>query len=293
MSIGVSSERRHKLRSLVQTALDANSLSPAESSSLRGKARWSVCPVFGRLGVAIVHLLRERQLQPSEGGEYPLDERLAEALRLLHALMIWLPNHTVRFRRDAIIPAGVILTDASFEASHKWLGFLVVCPIRGGVWAGMATPPWLLELLEFHKARDTYIGQLEAIAAVAPLFSLHRTWFEDRSVMHYIDNQGVLYSLINGRSNDADINRLVFIARLMLQKLRCDTWFDYVPSASNFADLPTRLDGDAFRRLSRVGRRIPMLLPPRWCLACTADELTPLFYGTDESILLSDRASAW
>ena len=278
VSIGVSSERRHKLRIIIQAALDADSLSPAESSSLRGKARWSVCPVFGRLGVAIVHLLRERQQQPSDGGDHPLDAQLAEALRLLHALMQWLPNHVVRFRRDTIIPAGVILTDASFEASHAWLGFLVVCPIRGGVWAGMATPPWLLALLELHKARDTYIGQLEAVAALAPLFSLSSAWFTDRNMMHYIDNQGALYSLINGRSNDVDINRLVFIARLMLQKMRCDTWFDYVPSASNFADLPTRLDADAFRRLDRVARRLPMVLPPRWCLACAADKLTPLFY---------------
>jgi len=277
VSIGVSSDRRQKVRSLIQTALSLFSLSPADASSLRGKARWSVCPVFGRLGVAAVHLLRERQKQPPDS-DHALDEELAQALRLLDSLIEWLPNHVVYFRRDTIIPAGVILTDASWETKHTWLGLLVICPIRGGVWAGMSTPLWLLTLLERHKARKTYIGQLEAAAALAPLFSLPSCWFEDRNMMHYIDNQGALYSLINGRSNDADTNRLVFIARLLLQKLRCNTWFDYVPSASNFADLPTRLDEDAFRRLSRVARRIPMVLPPEWCLSWASDGLTSLFH---------------
>ena len=57
----------------------------------------------------------------------------------------------------------------------------------------------------------------------------------------------------------------------------CDAWFDYVPSAANIADLPTRLDAEAFARLDRVARRVPLLLPPEWCIACGHSGLRALF----------------
>ena len=67
--------------------------------------------------------------------------------------------------------------------------------------------------------------------------------------------------MINGRSDDAVSNRLTFVARVRFAIECCDIWFDYVPSASNMADLPTRLDDAAFKRLERVARRVPLYLP--------------------------------
>jgi hypothetical protein len=43
-----------------------------------------------------------------------------------------------------------------------------------------------------------------------------------------------------------------------------NVWYDYVPSAANIADLPTRLDAEALLRLERLGPRVPLLLPPAW-----------------------------
>ena len=141
----------------------------------------------------------------------------------------------------------------------------------------MPTPAWLLKLLARMKQRDTEIGPLETIIASAPYFSLPASWFRNRAVSHYIDNQGALYSLINGRSKDLDMNRFVFITLLRLTRLSCGVWFDYVPSAANIADLPTRLDADAFNRLNKLGLRVPLVLPPEWCLACKNAELRALF----------------
>ena len=98
-----------------------------------------------------------------------------------------------------------------------------------------------------------------------------------RAVFHYIDNQGALYSLIKGRSRDGDTNRLVFVTNMRTASLQCDVWFDYVPSASNMADLPTRLDAEAFTRLEKLGSRVRMSLPPEWCLSCADSELASLF----------------
>lgn len=101
-------------------------------------------------------------------------------------------------------PPLVVLSDASFAAAHTWLGFVVACPIRGVCWSGMPTPTWLLLLLQETKARRTCIGQLEAIAALAPYWSLARAMFMQRFVMHHVDNQGALYALIKSSCADED-----------------------------------------------------------------------------------------
>ena len=274
VSVGCTRDRRDKIRAIIAELLRTRCLTSAEASSLRGKARFCLAPVFGRVGVAVIHLLRERQL---DGSRTDIDEHLEEVLRLLDLTVDMLPNYQVRFRRDRIRPTCVVLTDASFAVGHTWLGFLVCCPIRGGLWAGCPTPPWLLAMLARHRERDTYIGQLESAVSAAPYYSLPSEWFEERPVMHYIDNQGALYSMINGRSKDPDTNRLVFVMGMKLATLSCAAWFDYVPSASNFADLPTRLDDAAFARLNRIARRCPLRLPPEWCLDCPPSALRPLF----------------
>ena len=275
VSIGVTRERRDKLRTRIAAVIDANSLSPAEASSLRGKARWCVSPVFGRVGLAAVALLKQRQQSSSS----ELDDELRDALEFLGVVVDVLPQFVVRFRRGEPRPPVVVLTDASFETGHTWLGFLICCPIAGCVWAGEETPEWLLALLARHKRRESYIGQLETAIASGPYFTCP-SMFRDRAVFHYVDNQGALYSLINGRSRDGDTNRLVFLTLLRAVQLRCDVWFDYVPSASNIADLPTRLDAAAFARLERIGTRVrPVRLPPEWCLECPNAQLAQLFDG--------------
>ena len=72
------------------------------------------------------------------------------------------------------------------------------------------------------------------------------------------------------------MNRLVFLAQMRVAQLRARVWFDYVPSASNIADLPTRLDDDAYARLMRLGSFVPMRLAPHWCLSCAWADLASL-----------------
>lgn len=247
----------------MQGHLDSQRLTPAEASSLRGKSRFCVCPVFGRAGLAVVHLLRERQ----HSCDAHMTPELADALAALQLVVARLRDFSVPLVRD-LRPPVVVLTDASWEASHTWLGFLVYHPWNGGWWAGAPTPPWLLRVLAEHRVRQTYIGQLEAAAMCAPYWSLPAHILRGRDVLHYVDNQGALYAAIHGRSSDPDMNRLVFVLRARLDALECRAWFDYVPSASNVADLPTRLDAAAFARLERVAERATLLLPPEWCLSC-------------------------
>jgi len=56
VTVGVSRARRDSVRQLIAEALRSGVLTPAAASSLRGKARFCLCPVFGRIGLAAVHL---------------------------------------------------------------------------------------------------------------------------------------------------------------------------------------------------------------------------------------------
>lgn len=94
--------------------------------------------------------------------------------------------------------------------------------------------------------------------------------------MQYIDNQGALYSFINGRSVDCDINRIVFLAGFLSARLNLRVWYDYVSSGSNIADLPTRLTASAMDLLDRIGTRMPMGLPSEEYLLCSWRVLLPM-----------------
>ena len=63
---------------------------------------------------------------------------------------------------------------------------------------------------------------------------------------------------------------------MRLAAMRCSAWYEYVPSASNIADLPTRLDAEAFARHERIATRVPLVLPEAWCLDCPWSDLVSL-----------------
>lgn len=272
VTLGVTEERKRKLVARVDDILVSQRLSPAEASSLRGKGRFCLSPVFGRMGIAILSAFRRRQYEDRSSDLTP---ELVESLHALRTAVRTFPNFSVPLRR-VLHPPVVVLSDASWERHHTWMGFVVMCPIHGIYWGGIPTPPWLLDWLARLHEKKTYIGQLELMAALAPYWSLPSRVFAGRAVSHYVDNQGALYSLIRGRSSDADSNRLVFLARLRLHLLRADVWFDYVPSASNIADLPTRLDASAYQRLLALGPRVPCLLPEQSVLSASWDDLVLL-----------------
>ena len=83
---------------------------------------------------------------------------------------------------------------------------------------------------------------MELGAAAAVYTSFPRKYFEEREVVHFIDNVGALAGLIKGSSASLDglaIIRAFHVANLAL---RASVWFSYVASKANVADLPSRGD---------------------------------------------------
>ena len=95
------------------------------------------------------------------------------------------------------------------------------------------------EIIAQMHERSQCIGQLEALAAVAVYYSLAGE-LRGRRVVHYIDNSSAMASLVKGASSEVDSSSIVHAFWALASELEIDVWFDYVRSAANIADWPSR-----------------------------------------------------
>jgi hypothetical protein len=65
-------------------------------------------------------------------------------------------------------------------------------------------------------------------------------------VFHFVDNTTALSAAAFGYSSKPDLAHLVNIYHILHFQLRSSTWFEWVPSAANIADVPSRPEFDTF-----------------------------------------------
>ena len=111
------------------------------------------------------------------------------------------------------------------------------------------------------RLRRTYIAQLEGMALLSPYLT-YPDRLVGRRVVHFVDNTVALSAMVNGYSSSTDMAALANAFHLTAVGLGARTYFDYVPSKANIADLPSRGEYDVPRRLGAVQGR-PMVLPTR------------------------------
>ena len=102
------------------------------------------------------------------------------------------------------------------------------------------------------------IGQAELLPAVVA----QRTWSQrwaGRRVLLFMDNDSARHALIRGGSTSTASAHLVGLFWREETLLRAYSWIERVPTASNVADGPSRLDYDLLRQLGAswsVPRRV-------------------------------------
>ena len=110
-----------------------------------------------------------------------------------------------------------------------------------------------------------YIGQLELLYCVASYASLPHV-FSGRQVIHFVDNTSACAALVKGYARPVDSGLIVNAFHALNVGLHADVFFEYVRSAANVADLPSRgALGELRRVLRRVGiaaEPVPCILPP-------------------------------
>ena len=122
------------------------------------------------------------------------------------------------------------------------VGFVAFHPFRGAAHGYAPIPDSLIRLLDSIKQRQTYIGQFEMVAAIAPYISLPREWFEGMHVEHWLDSSHAIGSLLKGYAGAPDTAHIVNTFRCAVAKLSLRSiWLDYVNTESNIADIPSRV----------------------------------------------------
>ena len=126
------------------------------------------------------------------------------------------------------------------------------------------------------RPHEQYIGILENLAAQSVAFSVP-SLLTDRLVLHFIDNQGALANMVSGSSADIDSRAIVFDTALQLARIKARAWYEWVESAANIADLPSRGDLSFSRELRDANGH------------CRPSTWVPMFF----SPALEARRSAW
>ena len=103
------------------------------------------------------------------------------------------------------------------------IGFVIFDPVDDTLFHG-----WKLinqqTIDEFVPGKQTYIGQLEALAAAAAYESINeidKARLKDRLVLHWIDNTSAVAGLVKGYSPKSDTGRIINSLQVRLSVLMC------------------------------------------------------------------------
>ena len=248
----------------LRLAKDANYLSPDDAASVHGKLGFIFSSAYYRFGRAALQPLQQRQHYDLS---FEFTPALCEALDFLAVVLPNLPPLEMRLVAEKEPPL-VVYTDAMFEwtmGSRPWvpvlrIGFVVFDPVTGHVFYSCYQLPLWYFTEVFAPDLRTYIAQGEAVGALAPLLSMPQV-FKGRSVIQFQDNTWALSALIHGYASRPDMGRVVNAFHVAHFTLRARIWLEWVPSAANIADLPSRFMIDALRaRLPQVVY-VPTILP--------------------------------
>ena len=263
MQISVTEKRRKKLVTLISQVLESGYLSHAAARSLFGKARYTCCPCFGRVGIALLHPLQDvgRCAKIARGSP------LATALLALRQIIAVLPPVSIPISPVRLDLPLLVWTDASSPSTRDGrLGVVIFCPYRGKYWyTSVRAPSHIMCLFSFLEKKKTYICQLELLAVVVALLTFPDL-FAGRLVHIFVDNEAAKSNLISGYSPHPDSARLVHEYHVQVAHLTCYPWLSFVYSQDNIADLPSRASFQLLRRLKAVRRDAVLPSLHSWAL---------------------------
>jgi len=236
--VRIQEERRAKIVDLLEDIIVANKLTPSHASSVRGKLYFSACTCFGRVGVPALQAFVKRQY----GKGTRLTPALVAAIYFFISLLTSPMPRLVHIKRKTR-SALRIWSDAMLQDGIGRLGFAFYDPDDSSYFfSSFLVPAWMLAMFRFPTH---CIGQLEIMAALFVYITIEKfdvSRLKDRDVLHWVDNTSAIFGLYKGYSASDDSSRLIQIFHLLMAKLNFRTWWEYVASKANIADLPSRGD---------------------------------------------------
>ena len=238
--------RIESLRVQVDEILAANSLSPVVAASLKGKFVYSSAQVFGRVGIVAVQALGQRERKG--GGPSTLTESLAAVLSWMINFLQCSAPREINIADN--VPPVILFTDGACEGELRdtvTSGAIIYDPLSQAC-----------EMIGFHVPdgfvkcwKSTGISQVIGQAEIFPVLVAKLTWanmIANRKLIIFVDNDSAKEALVRGYSPSvASFNLLITNAEVDVET-RCLAWYTRVPSKSNPADDPSRMEFDRPRK---------------------------------------------
>ena len=239
---------------------------PRVAASLLGRLNFIMSSSYASIGRAATLPLVERSNDSS--GRSTWEPAFDFMLDFFNELFAHLPPLVFDFRKRTRKPV-LVYTDAAYDPDRNGLGIVLfdLETNQRQMVSGEAPP----ELFAAWNQQLTWINQLELLAVLSAVLTFGASHLAGRQVIFFVDNTSALSSCVHGYSRNTDLAAMSNLLHLALAQLDCVCWFEFVNSAANIADLPTRPQGaDADELYNELGltQDVSLRLPSLQELAC-------------------------
>ena len=167
-------------------------------------------------------------------------EEVSNLLRQLQDYVVESKPRTLRAHTSETL---YLFTDASQEGARgQQMGLGAVLLNQEGrilAWFGVLLPEHLATALTSGKTK--VINELESLTVLLS-FTLCKHLLQERHVMSYIDNEAARVTLLRMSSESQALTLLAGACAVLEDQLAMVPWYGRVPSRSNIADKPSRLN---------------------------------------------------
>ena len=234
--MGNTERRKGELSSSIADVLLSGRMSKAEAQRLRGRLLYAESQVFGRRSTKAMGVLSEFI---HRGRGYTLSEDLRHALTFLREKVVSGKPRTLHPYLGCCMH---IYTDASFDTGQGrgGIGCVLLDPSTGKRQFICIAVSRSDAISICCEEKEQPIFELETFAIYVAL----KSWSESlrsRPVIIFTDNDGALGACISCRSANQTGWNIVSCICSVEELLGAHVWYERVNTASNLADLPSRM----------------------------------------------------
>ena len=252
-------ERIGELRETIKEAKETRTFSSAMAARVQGRLLYAEAQCSGRWLTPLLEPVKARALMPRTVRW--LSPQIREALDTCVFAMERAPDREI----DLVCrePPCLVFTDGAFEAGVATCGAVVLSPRhRQAFVMGFQAPQDILAEWQKDGAKQV-IAQAEMLPIalvkkqMAPL--LHRA-----RVIYFIDNDGVKEAMVKGTTDSLACKKILRECMVQDSKNHSMSWYARIPSPSNIADGPSRLDFSQVEEAFDVKMIEPVLDYEKW-----------------------------
>ena len=242
--LGHTRERREEIGAVLDDILQSSSVTTKQAESLRGRLHWFESFAFGRVANGAVKTLGDLSLRRSK--KVQLRDHEVRDLRFLRERVLQAPP--LKLTPTSLL-AWIVFTDGACKgpegAKKGSVGGVLVSP-HGSLlqFFGGEVPCDLMDQFLLRSKNPIYELEVMPVLLAALLWG---NTCEYAQVCWYLDNEAGRSAFLKAYGATEIADRMVRNFTYHEMELQIKSWFARVPSASNLADAPSRLEDSYLR----------------------------------------------